>query len=196
MLLLLRPPGGSGGKGKGRAEVQGPSGAPGISGMGRAMQARARRHRQQPQGLGALISAGKNILRSIFAGAALLALPVDAQEHRFEADPVVTVHENLARHRQPAFPPRRRVRPAARRRSGPRLRKAWTIRLHLSARHDFALQMDARESVIEIMRAARITPSAGSWLGHAGRRHIVESAMAMRLPTIGSLNSYLQPRGR
>jgi hypothetical protein len=92
--LLLRPPGGSGGKGKGkgRAEVQGPSGAPGISGMGRAMQAR---HRQQPQGLGALISAGKNILRSIFAGAALLALPVDAQEHRFEADPVVTVRENL-----------------------------------------------------------------------------------------------------
>src|SRR5947208_17067979 len=43
---------------------------------------------------------------------------------------------------------------AARRRSGPRLRKAWTIRLHLSARHDFALQMDARESVIEITRAA------------------------------------------
>jgi hypothetical protein len=31
-----------------------------------------------------------NILRSIFAGAALLALPVEAQEHRFEADPVVT----------------------------------------------------------------------------------------------------------
>src|SRR5258707_14447509 len=86
---------GTGGKGKGRAEVQGPSGAPGISGMGRAMQARARRHRQQPQGLGALISAGKNILRSIFAGAAPLALPVDAQEHRFEADPVVTVRENL-----------------------------------------------------------------------------------------------------
>src|SRR5260370_21983898 len=38
---------------------------PGISGMGRAMQARARRHRQQPQGLGVLITAGKNILRSI-----------------------------------------------------------------------------------------------------------------------------------
>jgi hypothetical protein len=30
------------------------------------------------------------ILRSIFAGAALLALPVEAQEHRFEVDPVVT----------------------------------------------------------------------------------------------------------
>jgi len=36
-----------------------------------------------------------NILRSIFAGAALLALPADAQEHRFEADPVVTVRENF-----------------------------------------------------------------------------------------------------
>jgi hypothetical protein len=36
-----------------------------------------------------------NVLRSIFAGAALLALPADAQEHRFEADPVVTVRENF-----------------------------------------------------------------------------------------------------
>jgi hypothetical protein len=36
-----------------------------------------------------------NIRRSIFAGTALLALPVEAQEHRFEADPVVTVRENL-----------------------------------------------------------------------------------------------------
>ena len=36
-----------------------------------------------------------NILRSLVAGAALLALPVEAQEHRFEADPVVTVRENL-----------------------------------------------------------------------------------------------------
>src|SRR5206468_2590780 len=36
-----------------------------------------------------------NILRSIFAGTALLALPVEAQEHRFEADPVVTVRENF-----------------------------------------------------------------------------------------------------
>ena len=31
--------------------IQGPSGAPGISGMGRAMQARARRHREQAEGL-------------------------------------------------------------------------------------------------------------------------------------------------
>jgi len=29
-----------------------------------------------------------NILRSLVAGAALLALPVEAQEHRFEADPI------------------------------------------------------------------------------------------------------------
>jgi hypothetical protein len=36
-----------------------------------------------------------NTLRSIFAGAALLALPAGAQEHRFEADPVVTVRENF-----------------------------------------------------------------------------------------------------
>jgi hypothetical protein len=36
-----------------------------------------------------------NTLRSIFAGAALLALPAAAQEHRFEADPVVTVRENF-----------------------------------------------------------------------------------------------------
>jgi hypothetical protein len=35
-----------------------------------------------------------NILRPIFVGAGLLVLPVEAQEHRFEADPVVTVREN------------------------------------------------------------------------------------------------------
>src|SRR5438132_11175627 len=36
-----------------------------------------------------------NILRSLVAGAALLALPVEAQEHGFEADTVVTVRENF-----------------------------------------------------------------------------------------------------
>jgi hypothetical protein len=36
-----------------------------------------------------------NTLRSIFTGVALLALPADAQEHRFEADPVMTVRENF-----------------------------------------------------------------------------------------------------
>jgi hypothetical protein len=34
-------------------------------------------------------------LRSIVASAALLTLPAAAQDHRFEADPVVTVRENF-----------------------------------------------------------------------------------------------------
>ena len=48
--------------------------------------------------LGTVISAGiatMNTLRSMFAGAALLALPAEAQEHRFEDDPVVMVRENF-----------------------------------------------------------------------------------------------------
>src|SRR6476620_6068311 len=48
--------------------------------------------------LGTVISAGiatMNTVRSMFAGAALLALPAEAQEHRFEADPVVMVRENF-----------------------------------------------------------------------------------------------------
>src|SRR5215470_1803219 len=36
-----------------------------------------------------------NTLRSIVASAALLTLPAEAQDHRFEADPVVTVRENF-----------------------------------------------------------------------------------------------------
>jgi hypothetical protein len=45
-----------------------------------------------------VISAGMatmNTVRSMFAGAALLALPAEAQEHRFEDDPVVMVRENF-----------------------------------------------------------------------------------------------------
>src|SRR6476659_4450166 len=48
--------------------------------------------------LGTVISAGiatMNTVRSMFAGAALLALPAEAQEHRFEDDPIVTVRENF-----------------------------------------------------------------------------------------------------
>ena len=48
--------------------------------------------------LGTVISAGMatmNTVRSMFAGAALLALPAEAQEHRFEDDPVVVVRENF-----------------------------------------------------------------------------------------------------
>ena len=36
-----------------------------------------------------------NTLRSIIASAALLTLPAAAQDHRFEADPVVNVRENF-----------------------------------------------------------------------------------------------------
>jgi hypothetical protein len=39
--------------------------------------------------------AAMNTVRSMFAGAALLALPAEAQEHRFEDDPVVMVRENF-----------------------------------------------------------------------------------------------------
>jgi hypothetical protein len=34
-------------------------------------------------------------LRSTLAGAVLLALPAEAQEHRFESDPIVVVRENF-----------------------------------------------------------------------------------------------------
>ena len=34
-------------------------------------------------------------LRSTLAGAALLAFPAEAQEHRFESDPIVVVRENF-----------------------------------------------------------------------------------------------------
>ena len=36
-----------------------------------------------------------NTFRSIVTGAALLTLPAEAQVHRFETDPVVTVRENF-----------------------------------------------------------------------------------------------------
>ena len=48
--------------------------------------------------MGTVISAGiatMKTVRSMFAGAALLALPAEAQEHRFEDDPVVMVRENF-----------------------------------------------------------------------------------------------------
>lgn len=48
--------------------------------------------------MGTVISAGiatMNTVRSMFAGAALLALPAEAQGHRFEDDPVVVVRENF-----------------------------------------------------------------------------------------------------
>lgn len=61
-------------------------------------KARARRKSACAAVKGTVISAGMvtmNTVRSMFAGAALLALPAEAQEHRFEADPVVMVRENF-----------------------------------------------------------------------------------------------------
>jgi hypothetical protein len=64
-------------------------------------------------GRGPVDDAAISTLRSIIASAALLTLPAVAQDHRFEADPVVTVRENFvacdvlftitARHGKPAF---------------------------------------------------------------------------------------------
>ena len=39
--------------------------------------------------------AAMDTVRSIVAGAALLTLPAEAQDHRFETDPIVTVRENF-----------------------------------------------------------------------------------------------------
>jgi hypothetical protein len=102
-----------------------------------------------------------NILRSIVVGAALLTLPAEAQDHRFETDPVVTVRENfvacdvLSQLQRVMDNPRflltgeceplsagRRVRISASR--GPYV-------LYLSGKHDRAMQMDTRESVVEII---------------------------------------------
>jgi hypothetical protein len=44
---------------------------------------------------GSVGDAAMNTARSIVAGAALLALPAEAQDHRFETDPVATVRENF-----------------------------------------------------------------------------------------------------
>ena len=66
------------------------------------------------------------IFRSTIVAAAMLAAhPAAAEDHRFEADPVATVHENFVAcevlsQLQRA---RRRMRPTARRRTGPCLRQ-------------------------------------------------------------------------
>src|SRR5262249_1890840 len=58
-----------------------------------------------------------------------------------------------ARHGQPAFSTYRRMRAGERRTSGPYLRKPRAICLYLSRRHDHAVQMDTRESAVEIIPA-------------------------------------------
>src|SRR5262249_7277989 len=106
-----------------------------------------------------LHNAAMNTFRSIVTGAALLTLPAEAQVHRFETDPVVTVRENFvacdvltitARHGRPPFSTYWRMRAAERRPPGSYLRNPRAICLYLSGKHDHAVQMDARESVVEV----------------------------------------------
>jgi len=92
------------------------------------------------------------IFRSTIVAAAMLAAhPAAAEDHRFEADPVATVHENfvacevLSQLQRVMEHPRfllRRMRPTARRRTGPCLRQPLALRMHLSPRLDRALQME------------------------------------------------------
>src|SRR6516164_5923984 len=62
----------------------------------RLLQA-SRRARGEKTGIGGwpVGDAAMNTLRSIVASAALLTLQAEAQVHRFETDPVVTVRENF-----------------------------------------------------------------------------------------------------
>jgi hypothetical protein len=97
--------------------------------------------------------------RSTIAAAAMLAAhPAAAQEHRFEADAVTSVRENFVAcdvlsqlqrvMENPRFLLGGECIPL---RAGDRVRVyAKGLRLHLSAPHDCALQMDSLESVIEM----------------------------------------------
>ena len=106
--------------------------------------------------------AAMKTLRSIVVGAALLPLPAEAQDHRFETDPVATVRENFVAcdvlsqlqrvMDNPRFLLTGECEPLKRRTSGPYLRKPRAICLYLSGKHDRAVQMDTRESVVELIR--------------------------------------------
>jgi hypothetical protein len=102
-----------------------------------------------------------NLRSSIAVAAAMLvAHPTAAQDHRFEADPVVTVRENfvacdvLSQLQRvidnPRFLLAGECEPLSEGRRIPHLRKPRAICLYLSGRHDHALQVDTRESVVEI----------------------------------------------
>jgi hypothetical protein len=98
----------------------------------------------------------------------LLGLPAEAQEHRFEDHPVVMVRENfiacdvLLQLQRVMDNPRFLLAGDASRcaqGAGPHLRKARAIRLHLPARHDHALQMDARGKRCRNNLASESNPS-------------------------------------
>jgi hypothetical protein len=111
-----------------------------------------------------------NLRSSVAVTAAMLvAHPTAAQDHRFEADPVVTVCENFVACDVLSQLQRVIDNPRA---SGPHLRKPRAICLHLSGRHDHAVQVDTRESVVEII-PARAHPLMGL---NCGRRRLRRKA--------------------
>src|SRR6266446_570409 len=91
-----------------------------------------------------------NLRSSVAVAAMLVAHPTAAQDHRFETDPVVTVRENFVA--CDVLSQLQRVM------DNPRFlltgeRKPRAICLYLSRRHDHAVQMDTRESAVEIIPA-------------------------------------------
>jgi hypothetical protein len=100
-----------------------------------------------------------NTFRSIVAGASLLTLPAEAQVHRFETDPVVTVRENfvacdvLSQLQRVMDDPRFLLTGECEPLSAGRRVRIYATRaicVYLSAGHDHAVQMDTRESAVEI----------------------------------------------
>jgi len=93
------------------------------------------------------------IFRSTIVAAAMLAAhPAAAEDHRFEADPVATVHENFVAcevlsQLQRA---RRRMRPTARRRTGPCLRQPRALRMHLPHDTIAPCKWTQPESIVEM----------------------------------------------
>jgi len=105
-----------------------------------------------------------NLRSSVAVTAMLAAHPTAAQDHRFEADLVVTVRENfvacdvLSQLQRVMDDPRflllstyRRMRSAECRPPGSYLRNPRAICVYLSAGYDHAVQMDTRESVVQII---------------------------------------------
>ena len=94
----------------------------------------------------------------------LAAHPAAAEDHRFEADPVATVHENfvacevLSQLQRVLENPRVLLADEC-----VPLRAGERVRMHLSARHDRALQMDAPEKYYrnEARRATKRRARAG-----------------------------------
>src|SRR5262245_24061254 len=98
--------------------------------------------------------AAMNTLRSIVASTALLTLPAAAEDHRFEADPVVTVRENfvacdvLSQLQRVMDNPRFLLTGECEPLSAGR-----RVRIYASRGH--AVQMDTRESAVEIVPQMR-----------------------------------------